>query len=72
MITRLLCGYSRVCERHPPHCTIHMSNQLTSRAGIKAKVENKGQYDEYLAELQPIRDELGVNLKESMYPGEDS
>ena len=36
--------------------------------GIKAKVENKMQYDEYVKELQPIREELGVNLKESMYP----
>ena len=36
--------------------------------GIKAKVENQTQYDEYVKELQPIRDELGVNLKESMYP----
>jgi cytochrome c oxidase subunit 5a len=26
------------------------------------------QYDEYLKELQPIREELGVNLKETMYP----
>lgn len=38
------------------------------QTGIKAKVENKGQYDEYLEELKPIRDELGVNLKESLYP----
>ncbi|MCJ1420041.1 Cytochrome c oxidase subunit 6 [Xylographa parallela] len=36
--------------------------------GIKAKVENKGQYDEYLRDLKPIRDELGVNLKEDLYP----
>ncbi|KAF2090694.1 COX5A-domain-containing protein [Saccharata proteae CBS 121410] len=36
--------------------------------GIKAKVENKGQYDEYLKELEPLREELGVNLKETMYP----
>lgn len=36
--------------------------------GIKAKVENAGQYDEYLKELQPIRDELGVQLKEMLYP----
>ncbi|KAK5166535.1 Cytochrome c oxidase subunit 6 [Saxophila tyrrhenica] len=36
--------------------------------GIKAKVENQGQYDEYVEELKPIRDELGVNLKEAMYP----
>lgn len=43
------------------------------RTGIKAKVENQGQYDEYVKELQPIRDELGVNLKETMYPdGEEA
>ncbi|EME82029.1 uncharacterized protein MYCFIDRAFT_70565 [Pseudocercospora fijiensis CIRAD86] len=36
--------------------------------GIKAKVENKGQYDEYLQELSGIREELGINLKEAMYP----
>ncbi|EKG18910.1 Cytochrome c oxidase subunit Va [Macrophomina phaseolina MS6] len=36
--------------------------------GIKAKVENKGQYEEYLKELEPLREELGVALKESLYP----
>ncbi|CAK1366555.1 Cytochrome c oxidase subunit 6, mitochondrial [Cercospora beticola] len=36
--------------------------------GIKAKVENKGQYDEYIQELSGIREELGINLKETMYP----
>ena len=36
--------------------------------GIKYKVENKGQYDEYLQELEPIREELGIPLKETMYP----
>jgi len=36
--------------------------------GIKAKVENKAQYEEYLKELEPLREELGVSLKESMYP----
>jgi len=36
--------------------------------GIKAKVENKGQYDEYVKELQSIREELGVNLKENLFP----
>ncbi|KXL47689.1 hypothetical protein M433DRAFT_77816 [Acidomyces richmondensis BFW] len=40
--------------------------------GIKAKVENKGQYDEYVEELRPIREELGVNLKESLYPESES
>lgn len=36
--------------------------------GIKAKVENKNQYEEYLKELQSVREELGVHLKENMYP----
>ncbi|KAF2731901.1 COX5A-domain-containing protein [Polyplosphaeria fusca] len=36
--------------------------------GIKFKVENKGQYEEYLVELEPIREELGIPLKETMYP----
>ena len=35
---------------------------------IKAKVENKGQYDEYLRDLKPLREELGVNLAEDLYP----
>jgi cytochrome c oxidase subunit 5a len=39
-------------------------------AGIKFKVENKGQYTEYLQELEPIRAELGIPLKEAMYPEE--
>ena len=37
-------------------------------AGIKAKVENKGQYEEYLTELKDLREELGVSLKEDLYP----
>jgi cytochrome c oxidase subunit 5a len=36
--------------------------------GIKAKVENTQQYQEYLDELKPLREELGVNLKEDLYP----
>jgi cytochrome c oxidase subunit 5a len=39
-------------------------------AGIKAKVENKGQYEAYLEELKPLREELGVPLKEDLYPEE--
>ena len=27
-----------------------------------------GQYKEYLEELEPIREELGIVLKETMYP----
>jgi cytochrome c oxidase subunit 5a len=36
--------------------------------GVKAKVENKGQYEEYLNELKPLREELGIVLKEDLYP----
>ncbi|PHH64954.1 hypothetical protein CDD81_3591 [Ophiocordyceps australis] len=36
--------------------------------GIRAKVENTGQYQQYLEELKPLRDELGVPLKEDLYP----
>ncbi|KAK4467025.1 cytochrome c oxidase subunit VA-domain-containing protein [Cladorrhinum samala] len=38
--------------------------------GIKSKVENKGQYEQYLAELKPLREELGIALKEDLYPEE--
>ncbi|KAG5943014.1 cytochrome c oxidase subunit VI [Claviceps sorghi] len=38
--------------------------------GVKAKVENKGQYDQYLNELKTLREELGVPLKEDLYPDE--
>ncbi|CCT65637.1 cytochrome c oxidase subunit 6, mitochondrial [Fusarium oxysporum f. sp. raphani 54005] len=38
--------------------------------GIKTKVENKGQYEQYLEELKPLREELGVLLKEELYPEE--
>ncbi|KAI1191412.1 cytochrome c oxidase subunit [Nemania serpens] len=38
--------------------------------GLKAKVENKGQYEQYLTELKPLREEFGILLKEEMYPEE--
>lgn len=41
---------------------------LKLQIGIKAKVENKMQYEEYVKELEPLREELGVPLKESLYP----
>lgn len=50
----------------PPGVSQIHANICTS--GIKAKVENKGQYDEYLQELESVREELGVNLKENLYP----
>ncbi|KAG0635087.1 cytochrome c oxidase subunit VA-domain-containing protein [Tuber brumale] len=36
--------------------------------GIKAKVENKQQYQQYLDELKDLREELGVALVEDLYP----
>ena len=33
------------------------------------KVENKAQYQAYLRELKTLREELGVSLKEDLYPG---
>jgi len=38
--------------------------------GIQAKVENQSQYKEYVEALAPLREELGVNLKEDLYPGD--
>ncbi|KAI0205427.1 cytochrome c oxidase subunit [Astrocystis sublimbata] len=38
--------------------------------GVKAKVENNGQYQQYLEELKPLREEFGIVLKEEMYPEE--
>jgi len=32
-------------------------------------VENKSQYQAYLRELNGLREELGINLKEDLYPG---
>lgn len=37
-------------------------------AGVQAKVENKGQYQQYLDELKPLREEMGITLKEDLYP----
>lgn len=39
-----------------------------NKIGIKAKVENQKQYEEYLQETKSLREELGVNLKEDLYP----
>ena len=34
--------------------------------GVKEKVENEGQYKQYLDELAPIREELGIQTKEEL------
>ena len=49
---------------------ISQTNTNIPVAGIKAKVENRGQYDQYLEELKPLREELGLSLKEDLFPEE--
>lgn len=57
---------SGVCEDGICHANCFLT-------GIKAKVENTHQYDEYLEELKPLREEMGISLKEELYPeGTDS
>ncbi|KAJ6457386.1 COX5A-domain-containing protein [Mycena sanguinolenta] len=36
--------------------------------GVKVKVENKKQYQDYLDELKGLREELGLTLEEELYP----
>lgn len=68
-------------RQHPnsdDRATRYLNDQLTKvnlltmifLTGIKSKVENKGQYEQYLEELKPLREELGVPLKEELYPEE--
>lgn len=35
--------------------------------GLKYKVENKEQYQMYLDDLKPVREELGIDLKEELF-----
>ncbi|EAU92226.1 cytochrome-c oxidase chain VI [Coprinopsis cinerea okayama7 len=35
--------------------------------GVKEKVENEAQYKAYVEELKPLREELGISLKEELY-----
>ncbi|QKX63640.1 uncharacterized protein TRUGW13939_10811 [Talaromyces rugulosus] len=39
--------------------------------GVRAKVENEGQYKQYLEQLEAIRTELGISLQEELYPKSD-
>lgn len=36
--------------------------------GLKFKVENKEQYQAYLDDLKSVREELGIDLKEELFP----
>lgn len=52
------------CAMSPWNRPLTRENSL----GIKSKVENKGQYEQYLEDLKPLREELGIPLKEDLYP----
>jgi hypothetical protein len=69
-----MLGYARTA--HSPHLkrrTAWRATANTTLTGIKHKVENKRQYEEYLEDLKGVREELGINLKEDLYPeGQDS
>lgn len=41
---------------------------MSRRVAIKAKVETPDQYQQYLDELAPLREEFGIQLKEELYP----
>lgn len=66
MISPLPYGSSKV--RRPVRPYPIRKHAYPWNSGIKAKVENKGQYDEYLRDLEPLREELGIDLKEDLYP----
>lgn len=36
--------------------------------GLKHKVENSKQYEAYLDELKGVREELGIDLREELFP----
>jgi cytochrome c oxidase subunit 5a len=44
---------------------------LTPATGIKAKVETQEQYKQYVEALEGLRQELGVTLREELYPKEE-
>lgn len=65
---------SRVCAIHcnqnSPTCQLRPITN-TPRTGIKAKVESQDQYKQYLEALEGLRQELGVALREELYPQEE-
>lgn len=48
--------------------SIAPESNTNANPGIHAKVENQSQYEQYLEELEPLRKELGIELKEVLYP----
>lgn len=49
----------------------HRHSCICTSTGIKAKVETQDQYKQYLESLEGLRQELGVSLREELYPNEE-
>lgn len=65
----------RIFEGCPPCPSAPMGDTPIQRltwmtTGIKAKVESQDQYKQYLEHMDSLRQELGVALREELYPGE--
>jgi hypothetical protein len=57
--------------RSPSFSPLTLLHVLISSLGVRAKVENEGQYKQYLEQLEAIRTELGISLQEELYPKSD-
>ncbi|KAL8740114.1 MAG: hypothetical protein Q9190_007150 [Brigantiaea leucoxantha] len=64
VITAALKAARRVND-FPTAVRIFEENCATA---LKVKTENKAQYQEYLEDLAPLREELGVVLREDLWP----
>ena len=66
-------AYALIAHPHLKSRTAWRPTANAMLTGIKHKVENKHQYEEYLEDLKGVREELGINLKEDLYPeGQES
>jgi len=61
----------KVCEAALRACrrVADYSTSVRIFEALREKTENKTQYDAYVNELKPVREELGILLKEEMWPG---
>ena len=63
------CAYKEAGYRlHALSVSALLTWLALNTTALKEKVENDGQYKQYLQELKPLRDELGIELKEDLYP----
>lgn len=63
--------FSRVCKTFDEISICKRAAANPPVTGIKAKVETQEQYKQYLDQLEGLRQELGVALREELYPQEE-